>query len=436
LEKLTLEAATPGMKELKNESVPTLQVHQQHWSCFSSPATIPVPLPDWATKRVAGVFTTSPQSAHDQSESFSPYEGVPSPVSEANIRLVNRATPAPSSVSIDRYLTTPACYGMDVSLTAHAAMKRALLDHLDSPPSATRPERPSSIVGSDSSMNSRASNTSWASHRSTDPRGSPRGRKVWVMPHKVPTPPKVPAPSISPAPRNNPPIFTSLVPTGTIDATTSPFLSRTLVDTSQAKGEAEPKKDDKDNTVRQIRSTKAFVSAQQPYFCTWQDCKETFRHRYEWARHEEAMHYCPYHWVCCLNDLESGSTTLASCFLCEEGAVTCKHVMDHVQFQSCSNKDAASRSFLRKDHLTQHIKRTHLAPHKRAQLRPSDFRKLLSAWKIDNPVMSKTALFCGFCGITTESWADRQEHVAGHFLPHSLGNPVCKSSWQLDRVPT
>jgi hypothetical protein len=446
------------MYERMSESSLAPQLHNQHWTHSPSPNIIAVLPNDWPSERVANVSTSIPQSANNQSEGSGTNESAQSPISEANIRLVNRASPTPSSVSIKKYLATPAWDEVHSTVTAHAAMKKALLDMSGLPDFAMWPERPSSsIVGSDSSMNSAASNTSWVSHRSIDPRGSRRGRKVWAPPNPFraiisPLPPVLPLSPVDASETRSEKGPEKDDQDEPVDAASpwvlfhhwampvpKPLISRSLMrppQSSEADVVATPALEDHHETgTRQKRLRKSAAPAKQPYFCTWLDCKETFRHRFEWARHEEAKHYCPAHWVCCLNDHNTSSAALSSCFLCDEGAITLKHVMDHAQFQSCSNKDAASRSFLRKDHLTQHIKGTHLAPHERAQLTPSILKELLSAWKIDNPVMSKAALFCGFCGITMRSWADRQGHVAGHFLPHSLGSPVCKSSWQLDRVP-
>lgn len=53
-------------------------------------------------------------------------------------------------------------------------------------------------------------------------------------------------------------------------------------------------------------------------FCTWRNCTKTFRYKFDWARHEEAKHYCPYHWVCCLDDESCSSTNMSFCIICEE----------------------------------------------------------------------------------------------------------------------
>jgi hypothetical protein len=449
MNQLTSEATPQDMHEIASKSSQALRLNDQLSTCSPTLYTSPTRPNDWSCESVADEAIPIPHSAYRPLEGLGTNENVASPVSEANIRQVNRDSSNYSSVSIKRYLEA---IWEETHLTsvAHSTRRDALLRIADLLPSSLRPgrsamepERPSSVVGSDSSMNSGASNTSCISYRSVDPRGLRRGRKVWTVPrHQSKSdkwPPMLP-PEAYRIERVTPlgqlfyssenlsmPIATTPTTPSFLSHERLPYGSKVAVTTTSTL-EEHP-----EAGTRQERSRKPSASAKQPYFCTWHDCEETFRHRFEWARHEEAKHYCPYYWVCCLNSHTTSSPALSSCFLCGEEAVTLKHVMNHAQFQRCSSKDAASRSFSRKDHLTQHIKGTHLAPHERAQVTPSVLSKILTAWKTDNPAMSKAALFCGFCGITMESWADRQGHVAGHFQPHSSGYPVCKSSWQLDR---
>lgn len=162
-----------------------------------------------------------------------------------------------------------------------------------------------------------------------------------------------------------------------------------------------------------------------PFFCTWADCSQTFRHKFEWMRHEEAKHYWPYHWICCLED-DSHHPTLSQCLLCDLQDVTIEHVKRHLEFRGCQLKDYTSRVFLREDQLAQHIKGFHLKEVSNARRIP---KTLLLAWKTDNPSLPEKALYCGFCGKTFDKWADRTEHVTGHFKTYE----VSKTSWLLDR---
>jgi hypothetical protein len=86
-----------------------------------------------------------------------------------------------------------------------------------------------------------------------------------------------------------------------------------------------------------------------------------------------------------------------------------------------------SRTFLREDQLAQHIKRAHISTD---VTRPRISKELMSAWKIDNPAFSKSFLRCGFCGMVSDNWEQRQDHVHDH-----LKKGVCKSSWWPERQP-
>jgi hypothetical protein len=156
---------------------------------------------------------------------------------------------------------------------------------------------------------------------------------------------------------------------------------------------------------------------ERPLFCTWPSCNSRFQYRYDWSRHEEALHYCPFHWVCC-----NAITHASHCLICK---ATNHSTTEHCG--ACLMKDMQSRTFLREDQLTQHIKRAHLSPDATKRMIPKD---LLSAWKIDNPFFSKSYLHCGFCGVVSDTWAQRQDHVHDH-----LKKGICKSSWWPERQP-
>lgn len=172
-------------------------------------------------------------------------------------------------------------------------------------------------------------------------------------------------------------------------------------------------------------------SGHRSIFCTWPTCNKTFQYRFEWARHEEATHYCPYHWVCCLDDPRHDAGSLPKCLMCGQQDVSYTHILEHDEFEKCVGKDRESRTFLRRDHLIQHIKGSHLntrtwPQHDDEGLLP----KLASAWKTENPLLSKVALYCGFCFMMFDKWEDRQEHVFAHFGDDSVGRRVDKSDWK------
>lgn len=154
--------------------------------------------------------------------------------------------------------------------------------------------------------------------------------------------------------------------------------------------------------------------------CTWPHCDKTFKTRFEWARHEDALHYCPYRWVCCGDG--AGDQMLANCFVCHAEWVKLGHITGHENFERCRKASEADRTFLRSDQLAQHLKLVH-----GVQKMP---RKIEKAWKQDNPAFNRSYLECGFCGCFSATWEQRRDHVFAH-----LKKGDSKESWWLTKVP-
>jgi hypothetical protein len=319
-------------------------------------------------------------------------------VSSASLEALNRLSPVSDILSLEKFLSTPASED-PVSATVLA---EAILDAPPERPfpqtynsAPLPPRRPVSVACSISSAGSARSFQSWRSARSNDSRGSRRGRKGWKkydsgQSTAAMTHPKDSRLRYTPGPRD---------PLPYAEDQTSPLIVRAARD-----GE-----DDEDRTL-----------VMQPFFCTWPSCSSRFQYRYDWSRPEEALHYCPFHWVCCSENDQVGDQL--PCLICTRN--------DHTATQhcrSCSTKDVQSRAFLREDQLAQHIKRAHLPSD---TVKPKISKQLLSAWKIDNPSFPMTLLRCGFCGLVFETWAQRQSHVHNH-----LKKGVCKSSWWPEREP-
>jgi hypothetical protein len=144
------------------------------------------------------------------------------------------------------------------------------------------------------------------------------------------------------------------------------------------------------------------TSASRTYYCTWADCAKVFKTRYEWVRHEEAMHYFPRRWICCYepaNDLK-----LPECFVCQKPNVSLVHIVDN-HLQACREKTELDRTFWRPDQLAQHFQRIHSLPI------PTEVRQ---AWLSTNPQFNEDHLRCGFCGLFPSTWEERKDHVAWH----------------------
>jgi hypothetical protein len=271
-------------------------------------------------------------------------------VSTESLRQLDRMSPADSTSSLGRYLATPlreealpsatieslseTCFTTGGSPETESMEKRQpelerqswivpdtglLLGAQIS--KRSRVDGAGSVVGSDSSIDSGNSARSWTSQTSVDSRGSRRGRKSWV-------------------------------PTPNQSTAIASFKTK----------------------------SKKPVTAEQskrPWYCTWPDCNKAFQYRYEWDRHEVAVHYWPYHWVCNLG--EETSTV---------------------------HKDASSRIFFRQDQLLVHMKGAH--PETRVT------KDSASALKKDNPSFNPASLRCGFCHRDLGNWEERQDHVSAH----------------------
>lgn len=313
-------------------------------------------------------------------------------LSEANLRRFVRSSPTPSSSSLDKYLEE-SLYEEGISTTAVDSALRAfrpLMSPQFSMPS--RPSRPDSIVGSDSSAGS------FVSIRSVDPRGQRRGRKNWTQ-----------SPFLIGQPECKPYGHRDSLPDFHVD---THLLGPKPQHLQQQSAKSKDRKHIRGSTTR--------------LFCTWPTCNATFAFKSEWTRHEEAKHYQPWRWICCLDDPPDNSETRYPCFVCLSPRVNLDHIKS-CHFSSCWGKDLESRTFLRKDHLVQHITGTHLKKCG-SKFRVPEY--LITAWKTTNPSMSEEALHCGFCGLWFKTWPERQEHVYLHIRDQGHRGLGYKASWR------
>lgn len=131
--------------------------------------------------------------------------------------------------------------------------------------------------------------------------------------------------------------------------------------------------------------------------CTF--CTETFRTKYDWARHEKSLHVPLERWLCSPDglvqvDLRSGQDC---CIYCGKAEPDDGHIAAHNP-HACKQ-----RVFNRKDHLKQHLRLVHDA---------DGVEWIVRRWKAPSlDIRSR----CGFCGITLNTWIDREDHLADHF---------------------
>jgi hypothetical protein len=336
-------------------------------------------------------------------------------VSSASLEALNRLSPACSTTSLERFLSNP----MEEEGVPISFIKLALQTNVQDPTWVTTPPtapQSRSSVNSGSSIGSIGSFHSCNSHVSTDSRGSRRGRKQWrriltnhqenhdslaidyqrALYHSPETLPTISSTSEF--------YYQSVTPSLrwlSLRATTD------MLD-FHCNG-AQPK--------RSSEGTNTCTDDRQ-LFCTWPSCMSRFRYRFAWTRHEEAVHYCPFHWVCCRVDNQPQD--ILHCIVCRKG--------DHTAVQhcsSCATKDLPSRTFLREDQLAQHIKRVH--PHPNIP-KTNILKDILSLWKTNNPSFPAEYLRCGFCGLVSATWTQRQNHVFDH-----LKKGMSKSLWQVEK---
>lgn len=137
------------------------------------------------------------------------------------------------------------------------------------------------------------------------------------------------------------------------------------------------------------------------YQCTF--CTQTFKRKHDWYRHEKSVHLLLESWICIpnLNELEQPDPVAFECRFCDTILPANAHWDEH-EFRLCSQKPVAERSFSRKDHLWQHLRKFH------GCTKIPDIEN----WRGTGAnVISR----CGFCGSSLPTWRERADHLAEHF---------------------
>lgn len=158
---------------------------------------------------------------------------------------------------------------------------------------------------------------------------------------------------------------------------------------------------------RQITGTGSTTQAERRYQCTF--CTDTFATKYDWSRHERSVHLSLESWVCTPELAETWLTydndelSSSSCKLCGLSSPTPSHIETH-EFDICATRAPSERTFSRKDHLRQHLRKFH---HCTCAKLPG-----VEVCRVElNNVLSR----CGFCGVGLETWTGRTDHLAEHF---------------------
>lgn len=135
--------------------------------------------------------------------------------------------------------------------------------------------------------------------------------------------------------------------------------------------------------------------------CTF--CCDTFKTKYDWARHEKSLHLNMEEWVCTPHgaSVVLPLTGRVHCAYCSALDPTPSHLQQH-NHMACDNGQSTPRIFRRKDHLVQHLRLVH----------GLDTLPLIDDWKLDSaPVTSR----CGICDASLRSWDERADHLSAHF---------------------
>lgn len=160
-------------------------------------------------------------------------------------------------------------------------------------------------------------------------------------------------------------------------------------------------------------SQRTATDKERIFQCTF--CCDTFKHKYDWVRHEKSLHLNMEEWRCAPHgaSVVMEHTGRVHCAYCSALDPTPEHLETH-NYHACQGTAADAPVFRRKDHLVQHLRLVHRL----------DTLPVIDDWKIEGmPVASR----CGFCNTTLSSWDERASHLAAHFR-----NGKTMSDWQGD----
>lgn len=157
------------------------------------------------------------------------------------------------------------------------------------------------------------------------------------------------------------------------------------------------------NRSRKKRTRLQSSPKERRYQCTF--CTDTFATKYDWNRHEKSVHLSLVSWICApklpetwrINERQAEPT----CRFCNTPSPSMSHIEIH-EFDVCATRPQSERTFSRKDHLWQHLRKFHHC----TKLPNVDVCRTES-----NNVHSR----CGFCGADFQTWSARADHLAEHF---------------------
>lgn len=154
---------------------------------------------------------------------------------------------------------------------------------------------------------------------------------------------------------------------------------------------------------RRSRRRQPRSGEQHLYQCTF--CVQSFKKRHDWYRHEKSVHFPLDSWICTpdLTQLLEPTPQPPECQFCEVQFPDQRHWGEH-EFTVCATKPTAERSFSRKDHLWQHLRKFHGC----TKLTMID----VDSWQSTGDNVPSR---CGFCESPLSTWTERAHHLADHF---------------------
>ncbi|KAL1959094.1 hypothetical protein VTO42DRAFT_2881 [Malbranchea cinnamomea] len=135
------------------------------------------------------------------------------------------------------------------------------------------------------------------------------------------------------------------------------------------------------------------------YQCTF--CSDSFRSKYDWQRHEKALHLPVDRWHCAPQGGIAEIDGHSVCVFCRAPDADDNHLESH-NYLTCREKHPDLRTFSRKDHLRQHLRLTHKV----------DYHPSMDGWRES---IARLISRCGFCDAGLTTWEERVEHLAEHF---------------------
>ncbi|PYH81099.1 hypothetical protein BO82DRAFT_284811 [Aspergillus uvarum CBS 121591] len=137
------------------------------------------------------------------------------------------------------------------------------------------------------------------------------------------------------------------------------------------------------------------------YQCTF--CPRSFKKKHDWCRHESSMHLCLESWFCTVDTTTPVDLEPVECEFCETPRPSPAHLESH-EFDVCADRPPSERTFARKDHLIQHLRKFHRCTK-------------VPAARVQGCRSTRTAVTsrCGFCDAEMQSWTERADHLADHF---------------------